>query len=199
MLSFPPESGFDELILASGSRYRAELLGRLRLPFRPVAADIDESPLPEESTAALVRRLSREKALHLRRSHPIAAIVGSDQAASLGDEHLGKPGTRTRAIRQLERISGRTVSFHTGLALCLPDRILEAQDVTTVRVRTLSAAEIERYVDAEPAFDCAGSFKCEGLGIGLFDAIESRDPTALIGLPLIALSRLLREAGLAVP
>lgn len=188
-----------ELLLASGSRYRAELLARLRLPFAAVASQADETPQPGESPRTLVMRLSAAKAQALRHARPRAWILGSDQIAVIAGHIVGKPGSRERAIAQLRAASGRAVDFLTGVVLQTPQRAYEALNVTTVRFRALADAEIERYVDAEAAFDCAGSFKCEGYGISLFEAIDSRDPTALIGLPLIAVCRLLREAGYPLP
>lgn len=187
------------LLLASASRYRAELLGRLHLPFETQASAVDESPAPDESVAALVRRLARAKAGALAAAYPRHWILGSDQAASVGGEILGKPGSLENARRQLRRCSGQRVEFHTAVVLLRDDRCLDAHDVTTVRFRTLSDAAIERYLAAEPALDCAGSFRCEGYGISLFEAIDNCDPTALIGLPLIATCRLLRAAGYEIP
>jgi septum formation protein len=192
MLKAPP------LLLASSSRYRAELLARLRLPFRKQAPDVDEKP-PGESAAALAARLAAAKALALRADHPEAWIIGSDQAAALDARILGKPGDRSRAIEQLATAAGREVRFVTAVSLSTPQALHEALDVSVVRFRSLDRAAIERYVDAEQAFDCAGSFKCEGYGITLFEAIENRDPTALVGLPLIALCGLLRAAGYVLP
>ena len=187
------------LILASTSPYRRELLQRLRLPFDCARPEVDESPLRGESPAQLVRRLARAKADAVAGRHPDAWVIGSDQAADLDGRILGKPGGREAAIAQLAAMGGRTVHFHTAVSLRRGAHELLAIDLTRVRFRALAAAEIERYVDAEQPFDCAGSFKCEGLGIALFEAIESQDPTALVGLPLIALAGLLREAGYAVP
>ena len=187
------------LMLASTSRYRRELLERLRLPFHIARPEVDESPLANESVPALAVRLARAKAEAIARQHPGTWVIGSDQAAELEGQPLGKPGHREAAIAQLTAMSGRQVRFHTALCLLRDDRVLQAQDVTTVRFRALALDEIERYVDAEQPFDCAGSFKSEGLGIALFDAIESSDPTALIGLPLIATARMLREAGFELP
>jgi septum formation protein len=187
------------LLLASGSRYRAELLARLRLPFRPLAPDVDETPLAGESAQQLAPRLASAKAMALSASHPEAWIIGSDQAAAVDDRIVGKPGDRDRAIDQLTAASGREVRFITAIALWTPQGLHEAVDITRVRFRRLDRESIERYVDAERPFDCAGSFKCEGYGITLFEAIESSDPTALIGLPLIALCGLLRKAGYALP
>ena len=187
------------LMLASTSRYRRELLERLRLPFHIARPEVDESPLANESVPALAVRLARAKAEAIARQHPGTWDIGSDQAAELEGQPLGKPGHREAAIAQLTAMSGQQVRFHTALCLLRDDRVLQAQDVTTVRFRALALDEIERYVDAEQPFDCAGSFKSEGLGIALFDAIESSDPTALIGLPLIATARMLREAGFELP
>lgn len=187
------------LVLASSSRYRAELLRRLGVPFEAAAPELDESPRPGEAPPDLARRLALEKARALLARYPDRWVLGSDQVPSLGGRVLGKPGTRERAREQLRSFSGQPVVFHTAVALVCADRTLDAVDTTTVRFRELSAAEIERYLDAEPAFDCAGSFKAEGLGIALFTAIESRDPTGLIGLPLIAVRELLARAGAAIP
>lgn len=194
MLKAPPP-----LLLASSSRYRAELLARLRLPFTAQAPDIDETPRAVESAQALASRLACTKAGALRAAHPQSWIIGSDQAAALDDEIIGKPGNREAAIRQLTAASGREVRFMTAVCLSTPAGAQDRLDVTTVRFRELSREQIERYVDAEPAYDCAGSFKCEGYGITLFEAIDSQDPTALVGLPLIGLCRLLREAGYPLP
>lgn len=187
------------LILASTSRYRAELLGRLRLPFTQEAPQTDETPRPGETPAALAQRLGLAKARDVAARHPGRWVLGSDQVCACGERLLGKPGTRQRAIEQLGLLSGGSAQFLTAVALVRDGTAHSALDVTTVRFRALSAAEIERYIDAEPALDCAGSFKCEGLGISLCEAIESRDPTALVGLPLIAVRELLARCGLAVP
>ncbi len=187
------------LILASSSRYRRELLERLRLPFHISRPDVDEAPQPGEGPSALVRRLARAKARAIAQQQPEAWIIGSDQIATLEAQPLGKPGTRETAIAQLSAQSGREILFHTAVCLMRGKDVFKAMDVTKVRFRELEADEIERYVDAEQPLDCAGSFKSEGLGITLFDRIESRDPTALVGLPLIALSKMLREAGFPLP
>lgn len=189
----------DALILASSSRYRAELLSRLQLVFSSEASSVDETPLPGESAPALSTRLAEAKARRVAERHPGAWILGSDQSAAVDELILGKPGSVEQAIFQLERCSGRQVCFHTAVTLLRGERVLHALDLTTVHFRTLSGDEIRRYVAAEPALDCAGSFKCEGYGITLFEAIETRDPTALVGLPLIATARLLREAGWMLP
>ncbi len=187
------------LILASTSRYRRELLERLRLPFHVARPDVDERPLAGEAPPALAQRLARAKALTIASQHPESWIIGSDQVAALESQALGKPGTRENAVSQLSAMSGREIRFHTAVCLARGADVLEAMDTTLVRFRVLGADEIARYVDAEQPLDCAGSFKSEGLGIALFEQIESRDPTALVGLPLIALSKMLREAGFSLP
>ena len=187
------------LILASTSRYRAELLQRLRLPFDTARPDVDETPQPGEMPAKLAMRLARAKAAAIACAHPQAWTIGSDQVAELDGMPLGKPGDRPHAVAQLAAMTGKTVHFHTAVCVMHGDEAHAAMDLTRVRFRTLSADEIERYVDAEQPFDCAGSFKSEGLGICLFEAIESDDPTALIGLPLIATAGLLRATGYALP
>ncbi len=187
------------LVLASTSPYRRELLQRLRLPFESVRPEVDEAALPGEEVAPLVRRLSAAKAAAVAASRPGDWVIGSDQAAELDGAILGKPGSRQAAVAQLAAMGGRVVRFHTGVCLHGPGGVMAASDLTRVHFRPLQRAEIERYVDAEQPFDCAGSFKCEGLGISLFEAIESHDPTALVGLPLVALCGLLRRAGFAVP
>ena len=188
------------LVLASTSIYRRELLARLRLPFDAERPEVDETPLPGEAPVALVARLALAKAAAVSTRRPAAWVIGSDQVAELDGAPLGKPGGRDRAIAQLEAMAGRAVAFRTAVAVVGPGgRQLAALDTTTVHFRTLSRDEIARYVDAEQPFDCAGSFKSEGLGIALFAAIESRDPTALVGLPLIATAGLLREAGFTLP
>ncbi|PJK00902.1 hypothetical protein CO641_02800 [Lysobacteraceae bacterium NML91-0213] len=188
------------LILASTSRYRRELLQRLQLPFTTERPEVDETALPGESPAALAARLAAAKAREVARVHPAAWVIGSDQVAGFDGRALGKPGTRDAAIAQLESMSGSSVQFLTAVALCRGGAVAgEALDVTTVVFRHLQRAEIERYVDAEQPLDCAGSFKSEGLGIALFEAIDTRDPTALVGLPLIATAGLLRNAGFVLP
>lgn len=188
------------LILASTSRYRRELFERFGVQFRAVAPGVDETPRPDEAPDAITLRLATEKALEVARRHPGDLAIGSDQLAGLDGQPLGKPGTRERAIEQLLAMSGRAVVFHTAVCLARGGDMLGVEsDRTTVRFRALSRDEVVRYVDAEQPFDCAGSFKSEGRGITLFDAIETSDPTALIGLPLIATARLLRAAGVALP
>lgn len=196
-----PLDGVD-LVLGSTSRYRAELLRRLTPHYRQAAPDVDETRLPGEAPAALAARLARTKADTVAARFPGSVVIGSDQVAELDGEVLGKPGSSVRAQAQLARCSGRTVRFHT--ALCLVDtrgaaaEVHADTDVTTVQFRVLTEEEIARYVAREQPLDCAGSFKSEGLGIALFEHIASNDPSALIGLPMIALCRLLRAAGIAV-
>ncbi|MDQ3494036.1 MAG: Maf family nucleotide pyrophosphatase [Pseudomonadota bacterium] len=188
------------LLLASGSPYRRALLARLRLPFEVVPPALDETPRAGESPLALVQRLVQAKAAAVAAHAGDAWAIGSDQVAELDGRALGKPGGRDAAIAQLSSMSRRVVAFHTAVALVHGDgRTFASLDATTVRFRRLSTDEIARYVDAEQPHDCAGSFKSEALGIALFEAIESQDPTALVGLPLIATARLLRQAGFAVP
>lgn len=188
------------LLLASTSPYRRELLSRLCIPFDVARPEVDETPRPGESPLALAQRLAAAKAAAVAARESDAWVIGSDQVAELDGQPLGKPGGRDRALAQLAAMSGRSVAFRT--ALCVMHRDLgrfDAVDTTIVRFRGLAADEIARYVDAEQPFDCAGSFKSEGLGITLFEAIDTSDPTALVGLPLIATARLLREAGFALP
>lgn len=188
------------LVLASTSRYRRELLERLRLPFTVARPDADESPLPGERPADLARRLAEAKAREVAGRHPGAWVLGSDQVADRDGQPLGKPGDRDTALAQLLAASGREVRFHTAFCLVRDDEpILAGLDLTRVRFRALAEPEILRYLDAEQPYDCAGSFKCEGLGISLFEAIENRDPTALVGLPLIAVAAALRQAGYRLP
>jgi septum formation protein len=187
------------LILASGSRYRAELLGRLGLPFEAWAPAVDESPLPGESCARTAVRLARLKAHAARDRFPGAWVIGSDQVAELDGSPVGKPGTRDNARAQLRAMRGRRVVFHTGLCLLADGRAHEALVPTEVSFREYSDAEIERYLEREPAFDCAGSAKSEALGIALLASLRGDDPTALVGLPLIALAAMLREEGASVP
>jgi len=188
------------LILASTSRYRAELLGKLGLEFSARAPGVDEMAEPDESPERLVRRLAEAKARAVGVASGPALVIGSDQVAVCGTETLGKPGTVAGARAQLARLAGREVRFLTGL--CLLDTVTGtvqiAVDTTRVMFRPLSAVEIEHYVEREMPLDCAGSFKSEGLGIALFESIEGKDPNALVGLPLIDLCRMLRNAGLDV-
>lgn len=196
-----PITAAQPLILASGSRYRASLLARLGLPFEALPSDADESRQPDEAPQALAERLALAKARVLSTRHRERWVLGSDQVVACGTRVLGKPGTRAAAIEQLAAQSGQQVEFITAVALVheASGALHRHVDVTRVRFRALTAAEIERYVDAEPAFDCAGSFKSEGLGITLVDAIDSEDATGLVGLPLIAVRRLLADIGQPLP
>ena len=188
-------------MLASTSRYRRELLSRLVRDFAVVAPAVDETPAPGETPVALATRLAEAKARAVAAGEPDALVIGSDQVAELDGRPIGKPGTAARARAQLAASAGRAVVFHT--AVCLVDTrsgaIDAAIDRTVVVFRPLAADEIARYVAHESPVDAAGGFKAEGAGIALFERIESTDPTALIGLPLIALSRLLRGAGFTLP
>ena len=187
------------LVLASTSRYRRELLQRLGLSFDCARPEVDESPLNGEAPLALATRLAAAKSAEVAARHPGAWVIGSDQVADLNGQPLGKPGTVEAACAQLAAMSGQTVRFHTAICLSRAGESFTAIDLTEVGFRALEQDEIARYVATEQPLDCAGSFKCEGLGISLFEAIDNRDPTALVGLPLIALCRLLRKAGFAVP
>ncbi len=189
----------SELILASSSPFRRELLQRLGLPFACMSPDIDESLQPGETVAEATSRLARDKATAICAQRPLACVLASDQLCAFEDEVLGKPGTAQRAGAQLTMLSGRRAQFHTAVCLRRGDDCWEARDVTEVQFRRLDAQTIERYLGREEVLGCAGSFRSEGLGISLFETIHSSDPTALIGLPLIATSALLREAGFAVP
>ena len=189
------------LVLASTSRFRRELLARLGLPFAAVAPVCDETPLPGEHAAATARRLASVKARSLAHAYPDALIIGSDQVAVLDGRIIGKPHTHEKAHQQLTRASGASVSFLTGLTLLNSQTGHYQTDCVpfTVHMRELDAERIERYLRIEQPYDCAGSFKSEGLGIALFESIDSKDPTALVGLPLIALSQMLRRAGFTLP
>ena len=186
------------LILGSTSRYRRELLERLRIPFEVRSPDIDESPLPGEAPAALASRLALAKAQAVAARHPGAVVIGSDQVADLDGQPVGKPGSHERAVEQLRAMSGRSVVFQTAVAVVRRDSGFAGSALVpvTVRFRSLGEAEIERYLRIEQPYDCAGSAKSETLGIALLEAIESNDPTALVGLPLIKTCELLRAAGL---
>ncbi len=186
------------LILGSTSPYRRELLARLRLPFDVVAPNVDETPLADELPRDLANRLALAKAHAVARLHPSAVVIGSDQVADLDGESLGKPGTHARAVAQLQRMRGQTVVFQTALAVVCLESGFEQRDLAAVRVqfRHLTDAEIEAYLQAEKPYDCAGSAKSEGLGIALLESIDSDDPTALVGLPLIRTCRMIRAAGI---
>ena len=188
------------LILGSTSRYRHELLSRLRVPFDVVSPAVDETPLQGEAPVDLAKRLALAKAHAVAKLHPEAVVIGSDQVADLHGEPLGKPGNHPRAVEQLQRMRGQTVIFQTAVAIVCQATGFERIEVAPVRVqfRDLSDSEIEAYLQAEQPYDCAGSAKSEGLGIALLEAIDNDDPTALIGLPLIRTCKMLREAGISV-
>jgi septum formation protein len=185
------------LVLASTSRYRRDLLARLGVAFDVVAPGVDEAPRPGEAPATTALRLAEAKARAVAAARRDALVIGSDQVADLDGEAIGKPGDVAGAIALLARLSGRTVVFHTGVALvnAATGRVQRERVDVASTFRTLSAAEIAAYVERERPLDCAGAVKSEALGIVLFERIESDDPTALIGLPLIALSRMLRSEG----
>lgn len=186
------------LVLASTSRYRRELLTRLRLPFVVENPQVDETPRPDERPAALALRLALAKAEAVAQRLPAAVVIGSDQVADLDGQPIGKPGTHERAVAQLRAMSGRSVVFQTAVAVVRRDIGFAATALApvTVRFRELSDAEIEHYLHAEQPYDCAGSAKSEALGIALLQSLESDDPTALVGLPLIRTCELLRRAGI---
>jgi septum formation protein len=197
----PPDSAPRPLILASSSPYRRELLERLRLPFTVRVPGIDETPLGGELPAATALRLAEAKARAVAAEVPGAWVIGSDQVATLDGRQIGKPGTHAAALAQLQAMRGRDVEFHSALCLfdALDGTLQRADIVTHVTFRTLSDDELDAYLRAETPYDVAGSAKAEGLGIALLGSIRSDDPTALIGLPLIALTGMLRQAGLRFP
>jgi len=190
------------LLLASTSPHRRALLDRLGLAFDCHAPGIPEEELAGEAPASRAARLALAKARAVAAQHVDAIVIGSDQVASLGQgagaNLLHKPGDLDTCRQQLRAMSGRTVRFDTAVAVIRGEQVLQHADVTMVRFRPLDDLAIESYMEREPSFDCAGGFKCEGLGVTLFEAIETRDPTALIGLPLIGVCALLRQAGVAV-
>jgi len=198
-----PPSAIPPLVLASSSTYRKELLSRLRLPFDVAVPDIDESPLPGETPSATALRLAREKAAAVARRLPGRIVIGSDQVATLDELQIGKPGNHANALAQLQLMRGREVVFHT--ALCVwdgrqtdPAAAAQVEDIqTVVTFRDLPDAELDAYLRIEQPYDCAGSAKNEGLGIAILERIASSDPSALTGLPLIALTGMLRNIGVA--
>lgn len=199
-----PASAPPPLILASSSPYRAQMLERLGLPFSTATSGIDETPQPGESAQALVRRLALEKAKHIAPEHPDALVIGADQVSVLGDQVLGdqvlgKPGSRARAIAQIQRMSGKRVDYLSGIALVGPG--IERVDIIPTRLvyRELEQDEIERYVDRDQPFDCAGAMRSERLGIALLESLSSDDPSALIGMPLIRIAQWLRSVGYQIP
>ena len=187
------------LILASTSVYRRDLLKRLRIPFEVISPKVDETPLTGESTLELSMRLANAKANAVAKEYPNDWVIGSDQVADLCGAAIGKPGNFERAFAQLQLMRGATVTFHTALCLMKGNEQTTLSVPTEVTFRKLSDSELESYLLAEEPYDCAGSAKSEGLGISLLESIKSDDPTALIGLPLIALTGLLRDAGFTIP
>lgn len=201
MTRAPLVSASHRLVLASTSQYRRQLLERFGQRFTVAAPDVDETPLPGETPVDLVVRLARAKAETVAHRHPKSIVIGSDQVALFGREIVGKPGNPERCVAQLKSFSGQRLSFHTAVHVIQSESGSNEGhlDVTTVHFRKLSDDEIERYVARERPVNCAGGFRAEALGISLFERIESQDPTALIGLPLIWLSAALRRAGLQLP
>ncbi len=199
-MSSPSSLQTRSLILGSTSPYRRELLTRLRISFSVQPPDVDETPLAGESPMQLAQRLALAKAKAVAEKNPNAIVIGADQVADLNGESLGKPGNFERAMMQLRQMSGQTVVFQTALAVVCRNSGFEQVDLASVRVqfRELSEAEMEAYLLAEMPYDCAGSAKSEGLGIALLARIDSDDPTALVGLPLIRTCKLLRAAGVKV-
>jgi len=192
--------GFKKrIILASSSPYRKELLLRLQLPFEVVVPNIDESPYPDEKPEATALRLAEQKAQYIARNLPEAIVIGSDQVATLNGIQIGKPGNHQNALAQLQMMRGRRVIFHTALCVyhnCAPSPVIQIENIQTeVTFRDLPDDELDAYLSIEQPYDCAGSAKNEGLGIAIIERIESSDPTALTGLPLIALTTMLRKIG----
>ena len=196
-MTFPPIHN-RSLILGSTSIYRRELLSRLHIPFEVAAPDVDETPSPGEAPSVLAERLALAKANAVAAKFPNAVVIGSDQVADLNGQSLGKPGTHDKAVTQLRLMRGQTVVFQTAVAVVCLATGFEQYSLAAVRVkfRDLTDYEIENYLQLEKPYDCAGSAKSEGLGIALLDAIDSDDPTALIGLPLIRTCQMIRAAGI---
>jgi septum formation protein len=198
LVAEPPQT--RALVLGSTSPYRSELLRRLQIPFTIAAPMVDETPLPHETPRALAKRLALFKARAVARHFPRAVVIGADQVADLNGQPLGKPGTHERAVAQLRQMRGQTVIFQTALAVVCLESGFEESGLAEVRVkfRDLTDLEIENYLRAEQPYDCAGSAKSEGLGIALLEFIESDDPTALVGLPLIRTCKMLHAAGVVL-
>ncbi|GGB38153.1 Maf-like protein [Oceanisphaera marina] len=190
-----------QLILASSSAYRQQLLHKLKLNFISMSPEIDETALPGETASDLVQRLAEQKARAVALRYPHGLIIGSDQVCVNQGTILGKPGTLANAKAQLLAASGQRLTFYTGLAVfdAANDQMRTLVEPFSVVFRTLSEAQIARYLELEPALDCAGAFKCEGLGISLFERMDGRDPNSLVGLPLIALVELLGQCGIQIP
>ncbi len=196
----PSQNKTPKLVLASSSRYRRELLEKLKHPFSWQAPEVDETPLTGEKPDALALRLAQLKAEALAKAHPNSLIIGSDQVASLDGKLCGKPGNKENALSQLKAASGKNVTFYTGLCLLNTStgRHYSTVETYNAHFRTLSEAQIEYYLDQDQPFDCAGSFKSESLGISLLERLEGDDPNTLIGLPLIRLTKLLSQAGFEI-
>jgi septum formation protein len=196
-----PKADLRPLLLASTSRYRAALLGRFGLPFESTSPAVDEAEIAGEAPRARALRLSEAKAEAVASQYPEAVIIGGDQVAALGTRVLRKPGNASNCREQLRQLSGSAAEFHTACTVRCVSAALELThvDTTTVALRTLANAEIDRYIEREQPFDCAGGFKAEALGITLFERMDSHDPTAIVGLPLIWLAGALRSAGFTVP
>lgn len=198
-LSNHSASQSKKLILASTSRYRKELLGRLGLAFETISPEVDESPLPKESPELMAIRLAQAKALAVSLFNPSAYVIGSDQVVDLNGVAMGKPGDHANAMAQLQKLRGQTVKFHTAICLAHAGSAKTMNVITEVKFRQLEDAVLEAYLLAETPYDCAGSAKSEGLGICLLEYVRSDDSTALIGLPLITVCTLLRDAGFSIP
>jgi septum formation protein len=198
-LSNHSASQSKKLILASTSKYRKELLGRLGLAFETISPEVDESPLPKESPELMAIRLAQAKALAVSLFNPSAYVIGSDQVVDLNGVAMGKPGDHANAMAQLQKLRGQTVKFHTAVCLAHAGSAKTMNVITEVKFRQLEDAVLEAYLLAETPYDCAGSAKSEGLGICLLEYVRSDDSTALIGLPLITVCTLLRDAGFSIP
>jgi septum formation protein len=198
-LSNHSASQSKKLILASTSRYRKELLGRLGLAFETISPEVDEAPLPKETPELMAIRLAQAKALAVSLFNPSAYVIGSDQVVDLNGVAMGKPGDHANAMAQLQKLRGQTVKFHTAICLAHAGSAKTMNVITEVKFRQLEDAVLEAYLLAETPYDCAGSAKSEGLGICLLEYVRSDDPTALIGLPLIMVCTLLRDVGFSIP
>jgi septum formation protein len=198
-LSNHSASQIKRLILASTSKYRKELLGRLSLAFETISPEVDEAPLPKETPELMAIRLAQAKALAVSLSNPLAYVIGSDQVVDLNGVAMGKPGDHANAMVQLQKLRGQTVKFHTAVCLAHAGSAKTTNVITEVKFRELDDDVLEAYLLAETPYDCAGSAKSEGLGVCLLEYVRSDDSTALIGLPLITVSTLLRDAGFSIP
>lgn len=198
-----PNNSLPPIILASTSAFRKALLNKLAMPFATAKPNIDETPLANETTSEMVDRLSLKKGMAIAQQHPNSLIIASDQSAIFKDKPLGKPHNFDNAVKQLQSFSGQRITFITGLVVIdtrqTPFKIMQTQDITQVYFRTLTLSQIENYLNTEEPYECAGSFKSEGLGITLFEKIVTEDPNALIGLPLIKLTSMLLDSGISLP